>query len=561
MAKIINKARNDIEDKFCKFEIKKLIEGDETISIISDTWSTDVLASDSETIEASDRNFSTPLIPANVIIPDTFQLRTNNFDISETQSESAWSTDVLIASDSEKNGDDDTQSITARSDITDSTTPRDQEVPNNNSNNSNESPFYLPQPRVPNINFRPIDPSNITPRTPDSPFSFRSGSEESSRPLALAEPIPRPGDVLRSRGGPSRIAAQFSSTFTSFNYLATPQSTQPRPLRQHSNESQSSIQSSEAELKHKSPSRDKKPAHVKEFIEQQQPLSVFRVTDPNLENFSSTTTTASTPKAVTTSTVSTTSHVIKTSVNLINPFITSMSSGRNALDDNIEQVEHRRLSSEQRSVSYDSRRNGMIDLMSSTINLGNPFDDDKQQQLQIVKANSVDVDNELITKTENMKLNDASTSSSSTGAIAKIPNGSVKNQKSTGAIPKSISFDSTADKAERNQHRRTEINSRNSQNQTSGIFNKIKQGFKKKGKQSRHSIDESVGSVDLLNGSPHHHRNGNLFGENNQIETTDDILAKYRRKPSSSSDAATSDSTGSNNSSSLKSKNSDTENR
>lgn len=206
MAKIINKARNDIEDKFCKFEIKKLIEGDETISIISDTWSTDVLASDSETIEASERNFLTPLIPTNVILPDTFQLRTNNFDISETQSESAWSTDVLIASDSEKNGDDDTQSITARSDITDSTTPRDQEVPMS----STDSPFYLPPPRLPNISFRPIDPSNITPRTPDSPFSFRGSEESPLRPMA--EPN-KPGDILRPRhvvAGPSRIAAQFS---------------------------------------------------------------------------------------------------------------------------------------------------------------------------------------------------------------------------------------------------------------------------------------------------------------------------------------------------------------
>lgn len=30
--------------------LQKLLEGDETISIMSDTWSTDVLASDSETI-------------------------------------------------------------------------------------------------------------------------------------------------------------------------------------------------------------------------------------------------------------------------------------------------------------------------------------------------------------------------------------------------------------------------------------------------------------------------------------------------------------------------------
>lgn len=150
MAKILNKARNDIEDKFCKFEIKKLLEGDETISIISDTWSTDVLASDSETIEASERNFSTPLIPSSIILPDTFQLRAHNFDMSETQSESAWSTDVLIASDSEKNNEmdnDDTQSITTRSDITD-TTPRDQEVPS--VNQTPESPFYI-SPRVPNI--------------------------------------------------------------------------------------------------------------------------------------------------------------------------------------------------------------------------------------------------------------------------------------------------------------------------------------------------------------------------------------------------------------------------
>ena len=111
MTKILNKARSDIEDKFCKFEIRKLIEGDETISIISDTWSTDVLASDSETIEANERNFSTPLIPSSVVLPGDHNydplagagshLRANNLDISETQSESAWSTDVL-ASDSEK---------------------------------------------------------------------------------------------------------------------------------------------------------------------------------------------------------------------------------------------------------------------------------------------------------------------------------------------------------------------------------------------------------------------------------------------------------------------------
>lgn len=363
------------------------------------------------------------------------------------------------------------------------------------------------------------------------------------------------------------------STFTSFNYLATPQNPtlQPRPLRQHSNESQSSIHSSEQESKHKSPSREKKP--VKEFIDlQQQPLSVFRVNDPTLENFST-----SKSSSVTFSTPKRSSHVIKTSVNLINPFITSMSAGRNRLEsateksliDDCEPVEHRRLSNEQRSVSYDSRRNGMIDLMSSSAaitltSVVNPFEDEvkqKQQTQQVVKANSCDVDGELCTKTENLKLNEQSPSSSSTGAIAKIPNGSVKNQKATGTIPKSISFDSTADKAERNRHRRSEIGSRNTQHQSTGIFNKIRQGFKKKGKHARNSIDETGSVSEVLNGSPNRNTTGNGFNLNNQIETTDDILAKYRRKPSSSSDAATSDSAGSNNSSSLKSKSSDTENR
>lgn len=471
MAKIINKARNDIDDKFCKFEIKKLLEGDETISIISDTWSTDVLASDSETIEAIDRNFSTPLIPSNIILPDSFQLRSNNFDLSETQSESAWSTDVLIASDSEKNTEidnDDTQSITTRSDITET---RDQ---------------------VPYINFRPIDPSSLT-RTPESPFM----RYENRHPERFSE-LPRP------RG--SR-ANNFS-----LNFLSTPSSSQPRPFRQHSNESQSSAGLGDEPPK--SPLREKKI--VREFIDQQ-PLSVFRVHDPNLENFED-------PN----------SKVIKTSVDLINPFASESDS---TVDGD---VECRRLSEEERSMAYDSRRNGMIDLLGTT-NESSVSDDVKQQQ--IVKAKSIDVDGDLAAKVENLKIE----TNSSTGAISKISNGSVKNSKSTGAIPKSISFDATADKADRNVNRRSQTTSTGN----GGIFNKIKQGLRSRKNRGRHSTEDSM-PIDFLN--------GNGFDQQ-PIESTDDILAKYRRKPSSSSDAATSDSTGSNNSSSFKSKSSDNENR
>ncbi|CAG9805149.1 unnamed protein product [Chironomus riparius] len=546
MAKIINKARNDIDDKFCKFEIKKLIGGDETISIISDTWSTDVLASDSETIEANERNFSTPLIPS--IIPDSFQLRTNNFDISETQSESAWSTDVLIASDSEKNGEidnEDTQSITTRSDITDSITPRDQEVPN--ANHTPDSPFYTPN-RVPNINFRPIDPSNITPRTPDSPFSFRS-TEDSPRPMEPI-PFPRNRNINRDMSGSARNN-QNGIFGSNFNYLSTTSSTITsvhRPLRQHSNESQTSEQEPK---QHKSPSREKK--NKKEFIDQQQPLSVFRVSDPNLENFTS----DNDPAAG--------NRVIKTSINLINPFMSSTSNSNS--QDQVksltvdEPVEHRRLSDEQRSMSYDSRRNGMIDLPSSPIILSrsdNPFDiqlNAPKSQQSVQKANSIDIDGDLCAKAENLKLTDSGPTSS--GTVSKISNGSVKNHKVTGAIPKSISFDSTADKVEKNHHRRSDVNRHSSQHTSTGIFNKIKQGFRSKRGKGRNSIDEALNNDLVQNGNA----SGNGFIEAIQTETSDDILAKYRRKPSSSSDAATSDSAGSNNSSSLKSKSSDNENR
>ncbi|KAK0172061.1 hypothetical protein PV328_005429 [Microctonus aethiopoides] len=110
-------SQSEIDDKFCKFEIKKLIEGDETISLVSDTWSTDVLGSDSEIVEQQKR-FPFPPPPEHVtpvLLPESSQ---GMLDVSETASE-AWSTDVL-ASDSERLTEvdtDDTASV-ARSDDT-----------------------------------------------------------------------------------------------------------------------------------------------------------------------------------------------------------------------------------------------------------------------------------------------------------------------------------------------------------------------------------------------------------------------------------------------------------
>lgn len=110
-------SRSEIDDKFCKFEIKKLIEGDETISLVSDTWSTDVLGSDSEMVEQQER-FPFPPPPTVEPLPQVPVVVQGLLDVSETASE-AWSTDVL-ASDSERLTEvdtDDTASV-ARSDDT-----------------------------------------------------------------------------------------------------------------------------------------------------------------------------------------------------------------------------------------------------------------------------------------------------------------------------------------------------------------------------------------------------------------------------------------------------------
>lgn len=129
---ISRQIRSEIDDKFCKFEIKKLMEGDETISIISETWSTDVLASDNETVDAEGRRGERdqrPILP----LVDQVVHEGNILDLSETQSESAWSTDVM-ASDTERTevDNDDTGSV-AQSDDTNSVarSETDENLPSN----------------------------------------------------------------------------------------------------------------------------------------------------------------------------------------------------------------------------------------------------------------------------------------------------------------------------------------------------------------------------------------------------------------------------------------------
>jgi len=149
-------ARSEIEDKFCKFEIKQQLGGDETVSLVSDTWSTDVLASDSE-VGSDAHHHLLPIInqpsasnsnnsginngpsasgaasgsnasgnvsnptggPANSFATSDLAPATNPDNSTNDTMSEAWSTDVA-ASDIERMHDfdtDDTSSVT-RSDYT-----------------------------------------------------------------------------------------------------------------------------------------------------------------------------------------------------------------------------------------------------------------------------------------------------------------------------------------------------------------------------------------------------------------------------------------------------------
>ncbi|CAB0031530.1 unnamed protein product [Trichogramma brassicae] len=168
-------SRSDVDDKFCKFEIKKLMEGDETISLVSDTWSTDVLASDSEFIEQQERF---PFLPQQEqprppppLVPEPLQA---NLDVSETASE-AWSTDVL-ASDSERMTEvdtDDTASVarsddTARSEIESRGEPEGgEDTPPPMQMMDNSGQFFRPI-REEALNRSTVPSSPTTPLSPSS---------------------------------------------------------------------------------------------------------------------------------------------------------------------------------------------------------------------------------------------------------------------------------------------------------------------------------------------------------------------------------------------------------
>uniref|UniRef100_T1IJR9 Receptor-mediated endocytosis protein 6 homolog n=1 Tax=Strigamia maritima TaxID=126957 RepID=T1IJR9_STRMM len=155
--------QEDIDDKFGKFDIRPLIEGDETVSMVSDTWSTDVLASDSETVESQHEHAiqEVSVGTAGVFLdPNLVQFGLHGTDVADTGSE-AWSTDVLV-SDSERMQDvdtDDTGSVT-RSDDTASVARSDDATRYDiETDGHDESSVSLPENNI---------DENITPRASGS---------------------------------------------------------------------------------------------------------------------------------------------------------------------------------------------------------------------------------------------------------------------------------------------------------------------------------------------------------------------------------------------------------
>ncbi|XP_024888105.1 GTPase-activating protein and VPS9 domain-containing protein 1-like isoform X3 [Temnothorax curvispinosus] len=414
-------SRSEIDDKFCKFEIKKLIEGDETVSMVSDTWSTDVLASDSEIVEQQDRILlAVPTEQVASVLPAEPTL--TMLDISETASE-AWSTDVL-ASDSERLTEvdtDDTASV-ARSD---DTARSEIEIESRADSEGNEETLQSATPCP--------DGSSIT-------FPSISGIREDSgigtsivhQPSPTTSPLPSSSNVT-GRGG------------TKSDYR--------RSTMEYVDKNANNI----SNMDYDKPLRDDRLVHL---------IDKLQINNEKSQN---------------------------------------------------GDVKTEELDSCMASVGDTVGRLSTASLTSSSSSGSEPR----------VKSNISTSD--LPTPTVN--------------GICDVVDGSIPNfskpNASTGAIPKSISFDMTAERGDKELLDDDQKNKR-------GFFGKLKLSLRnRRGKAIRvtddRCFDREAGGdgVDVCR-----HRLRRIMSEdvtssgNVAGDTTDDILAKYRRKPSAASDTA-----------------------
>ncbi|XP_060810248.1 GTPase-activating protein and VPS9 domain-containing protein 1 [Amyelois transitella] len=506
-AKLMKQTRNDIDDKFCKFEIKKMLEGDETISIMSDTWSTDVLASDSETIGDSCDHaqlHANQATNANVIAPD----------VSETASESAWSMDVL-ASDSDRNTEvdtDDCVSVAARSDTSWPRRPSHHEdnLPARVQNGSFKrpdvgSPRHTVKPSLTNRGGGYLSATAAISRggevgLPAAPAHQQHFMENRKSILVNGYPVMTcyAASAPESPGAatPAQLPADVFDYVPQGSGSAQTEST----LEANSQSDATSQWVDDSFPPHHSPSKYSLPA---------KPYDDHDLMDRSLNSSESSFNALSVsqygrydneeqPEARSTITDLMTrmsSATISTSANLVNNLTARIV--KSEIRTSIVSISSSRI---------EKKRDGTSNISLSTLSVNSA------ETSVSDKSSSQDVNSENVTERR----------------VSPPPAKSV----STGAIPKSISFDATAEKAQR----RRIIG----EDSLVGNLDELKNNVKRSGGNLFHKI-----KMFRQKGRSHHHQDIKLPEEESRSddgcrvegngESSEDILAKYRRKSSTDS--------------------------
>ncbi|XP_047500303.1 GTPase-activating protein and VPS9 domain-containing protein 1-like isoform X1 [Penaeus chinensis] len=477
-------ARADIEEKFGRFEIKPLIGGDETVSLVSDTWSTDVLASDSETIEAADRadrgdQFHDQLLNRHLAELDRMQGDYLSGDAAgetfETASE-AWSTDVL-ASDSERMTEfdtDDAQSV-ARSDDTGRS---EVEV------ELGGSDLLRPEP----LNQQE---DNITPRAQGSrsPVEGAFGGSSSSGILKPMPVLPPSLGLESGTSTPSGILKPIPIIQNRAGRPATPPRVEFQPIRHAEDIDRPESEEPEGEMSQ----TDQEIASATQSLGR---LSLNLSTLPNNGIVSGD------QHLLLNTFIGESSRTVTTA-----PLIDLGSSGESShMVAPVVVHPHHKLVSSDRGSGEDSSLHLSTTSLASSSSSGS----------DVVGGSG--------------KIRSASNASSgpTTDSVdTPEPVAPPVSMAATGAIPKSISFDKTAERGDRDSMEGDAKHKR-------GFFKNFKlPGFKGRRKPGTRSGDDSSFMRAGMAGQEINMRR--TLSEDNRPptieETSDDILAKYRKKP------------------------------
>ncbi|KAL3278746.1 hypothetical protein HHI36_016274 [Cryptolaemus montrouzieri] len=445
--------RSEIDDKFCKFEIK--LPGparDETTSLISETWSTDVLSSDNEAVDTGDsRNEQQccSLIDQPIVeVP-----LTNMLDISETQSESAWSTDVM-ASDTERliEIDNDDAGSIAQSDETNSIAPSDDTRSETDEN---------------------LTPGSRRLSTSSNSFMNHSNLASNYQDMKRLESRMEQSSSMKMHNVELKSAKDNNANVI-FKSLSCSSSQSTLAFSQQSLEIKTAQPSVGSFMqKNRNKSEDKITSHTsssrKEYVMDSSELSLSYMKQ-NRSKYEDVT-----------------NELLLSNCSLNS---SSSSSSSNSLENKINN-----------KSSEDWENKQWLDSSQSSLNVTSTPSESTSELSVLSVTNFISPGNMISKKSV--------VSNSRT----------VKSSSSTGAIPKSISFDISADKGDKyadEDHR----------NKRGSFFGKLRMGFRtRRGKSFRNSDDLRLGNEnDCLKAQVNH-----IKMENN-LDSSDQILEKYRTK-------------------------------